>query len=113
MDILPDDSFMNKTKSLISDTLLGNPGVHRMADEKKLSVGEVRKTIAVSLAAAFGFVIALLWNEVVKAGLAVAGVNLAAGNLDLVGWIGFTVVAVVITIVMIVLIIVFGRWGNK
>ena len=45
-----------------------------MAEEKKLSVGEVRKTIAVSLAAAFGFVIALLWNEVVKGGLKVAGI---------------------------------------
>ncbi len=84
-----------------------------MADDKKLSVSEVRKTISVSLAAAFGFVIALLWNEVVKAGLGVAGVNLSAGTADLVGWLGFTVVAVVITVVMIVLIIVIGRWGNK
>jgi len=84
-----------------------------LADDKKISAGEVRKTIAVSLAAAFGFVIALLWNEVVKAGLAVGGVNLAAGTPDLVGWLGFTVVAVVITIVMIILIIVIGRWGNK
>lgn len=84
-----------------------------MADEKKLSVGEVRKTIATALAAAFGFVIALLWNEVVKAGIALAGVNLTAGEVDLAGWLGYVVVAVVITVVMIILIIVIGRWGNK
>ena len=88
-------------------------GEFALAEEKKLSVSEVKKTIAVSLAAAFGFVIALLWNEVVKAGLAVAGVNLAAGTLDFLGWLGYTVVAVVITVVMIILIIVIGRWGNK
>ncbi len=84
-----------------------------MADQKKLSAAEVRKTIAVSLAAAFGFVIALLWNEVVKAGIALAGVDLTAGELDLTGWLVYVVTAVVITFVMIILIIVIGRWGNK
>jgi len=84
-----------------------------MADEKKLSVSEVRKTIAVSLAAAFGFVIALLWNEVVKAGIMLAGIELVAGEIDLVGWLVYVVTAVVITLVMIVLIIVIGRWGSK
>jgi uncharacterized membrane protein YadS len=84
-----------------------------MADEKKLSAAEVRKTIAVSLAAAFGFVIALLWNEVVKAGITLAGINLTVEDITLVGWISYVVTAVVITVVMIVLIIVIGRWGNK
>ncbi|MBN1678135.1 MAG: hypothetical protein JW880_06310 [Candidatus Thermoplasmatota archaeon] len=84
-----------------------------MADEKKLSISEVRKTIAVSLAAAFGFVIALLWNEVVKAGIALAGVKLTPEEISLIGWLGYVVVAVVITVVMIILIIVIGRWGNK
>lgn len=82
-------------------------------DEKKLSVNEVRRTIATSLAAAFGFVIALLWNEVVKAGIALSGVSLVAGEVDLMGWLGYVVVAVVITVVMIILIIIIGRWGNK
>ncbi|MCU0852673.1 MAG: DUF5654 family protein [Thermoplasmata archaeon] len=84
-----------------------------MADEKKLSVSEVKKTIAASLAAAFGFVIALLWNEVVKAGIALAGIDLVAGEIDLVGWLIYVVTAVIITVVMIVLIILFGRWGSK
>lgn len=84
-----------------------------MADEKKLSVSEVRKTIAVSLAAAFGFVIALLWNEVVKSGLVLAGVDTALEEYGIVDWLLYVVVAVVVTVVMIVLIIVIGRWGNK
>ena len=84
-----------------------------MADEKKLSVSEVRKTIAVSLAAAFGFVIALLWNQVVTGGLKVAGVDTTFQTIDFMGWIGYMITALVITIVMIVLIIVIGRWGNK
>lgn len=84
-----------------------------MADEKKLSASEVKKTIAASLAAAFGFVIALLWNNVVTGGLKVAGVDTTFVDIDLMGWLGYVVTAVVITIVMILLIIVIGRWGNK
>jgi len=84
-----------------------------LADEKKLSVAEVRKTTSVSLAAAFGFVIALLWNEVVKGGLTVAGVDLTLADADVLDWLMYVVVAVVITTVMIILIIVIGRWGNK
>ncbi|HEX7392120.1 MAG TPA: DUF5654 family protein [Thermoplasmata archaeon] len=84
-----------------------------MADEKKISASEVRKTVAVSLAAAFGFVIALLWNQVVTGGLKVAGIDTTFDTIDLMGWLGYVVTAVVITIFMIVLIIVIGRWGNK
>ncbi len=84
-----------------------------MADEKKLSAGEVKKTIAVSLAAAFGFVIALVWNQVVTGGLKVAGIDTTFVDIDLVGWLVYMVVAVVLTIVMVILIIVIGRWGNK
>ncbi len=84
-----------------------------MADEKKLSASEVRKTIATSLAAAFGFVIALLWNQVVTGGLKVAGVDTTFQTINLMGWIGYLITALVITLFMIVLIIVIGRWGNK
>ena len=84
-----------------------------MADERKLSAAEVRKTIATSLAAAFGFVIALLWNNVVVGGLKVAKVNLNAEEFTLQSWLGLLVTGLIITVVMIVLIIIIGRWGNK
>ena len=83
------------------------------ASEKRLTASEVRKTIAVSLAAAFGFVIALLWNQVVTGGLKVAGIDTTFDTIDFAGWIGYLITALVITIVMILLIIVIGRWGNK
>ena len=83
-----------------------------MAEEKRLSMSEVRKTISTSLAAAFGFVIALLWNNVVTGGLKVAGVDTTFANITPIGWIGYLVTALVITIVMIALIVVIGRWGS-
>ena len=83
-----------------------------MADEKKLSVAEVRKTIAASLGTAFGFVIGLLWNQVVQGGLSLAGVTTTAPNTPLAyGY--FILTAVVVTVVMILFIILIGRWGSR
>ncbi|HEX9907605.1 MAG TPA: DUF5654 family protein [Thermoplasmata archaeon] len=84
-----------------------------MADEKKLSVGEVKRTIATALAAAFGFVIALLWNSVVTGGLKVAGVDPTLEDFELGDWLGYVVTAVILTVVMVLLIIVISRWGGK
>ena len=84
-----------------------------MAEERKISLTEVRKTISTSLAAAFGFVIALLWNNVVTSGLKLTGTDLSAPGLDTFAWGKYVVTAVIITIVMIVLIVVIGRWGSK
>lgn len=81
-------------------------------EEKKLTVREVRVTIAASLAAAFGFVIALVWKEVVMSGFALAGIDLAATP-DVTGWIYFMVTALILTFVMIILIILISRWGGK
>jgi hypothetical protein len=83
-----------------------------MAEDRKLSVAEVRKTIATSLTAAFGFVIALLWNQVVQGGLSLANVSttVPANPTDYILFIG---TAVVITVFMVALIILFGRWGSK
>ncbi len=84
-----------------------------MTEERKVSLTEVRKTISTSLAAAFGFVIALLWNNVVTGGLKVAGVDTTFQTITPIGWAGYLVTASVLTVVMIVLIIVIGRWGSK
>lgn len=85
-----------------------------MAEERKISVAEVRKTISTSLAAAFGFVIALLWNTVVTSGLKAAGVDVSgAGAITLTGWASYLVLAIILTVVMILFIIVIGRWGTK
>lgn len=82
------------------------------AEEKRLSAVEVRKTIATSLASAFGFVIALIWNQVVQGGLALAKVSTTAPA-DPLAYVVFIVTAVVLTVFMVGLIIIFGRWGSK
>src|SRR2546428_5027642 len=46
-----------------------------MANARQSTMAQVRKTVSTSLAAAFGFVIALLWNGVVTSGLTVAGID--------------------------------------
>ncbi len=84
-----------------------------MAEERKISMVEVRKTISTSLATAFGLVIALLWNNVVNGGLKVAGVDTTFATITPIGWAGYVVTAIVLTVVMILLIIVIGRWGSK
>ena len=86
-----------------------------MADERKISMAEVRKTVAASLAAAFGFVIALMWNTVVQSGFATAGIPLgtSATKGDWGGWAYFLVSAIVITVVMVVFIILVSRLAGK
>jgi hypothetical protein len=84
-----------------------------VVEEKKLSVGEVKRTIATALAAAFGFVIALLWNSVVMGGLKVAGVDPSLSTFDLGNWIGYLITAIVLTVVMVIMIILVSRMGNK
>lgn len=84
-----------------------------MADQKKLSAGEIRKTIATSLGAAFGFVIALLWVNVVTGGLKVANIDATLATFNFGDWVKYLALAIVLTVVMVVLIIVIGRWGSK
>jgi len=83
-----------------------------MAEDKKLSMSEVRKTISTSLAAAFGFVIALLWNTVVASGLKLANIDTASPS-GPGAWGIYVVTAIVLTVVMVLLIVVIGRWGSK
>jgi uncharacterized membrane protein len=86
-----------------------------MAESRSVSMGEVRKTIATSLGAAFGFIIALTWNSVVLGALSVGGIQLGTSVTkgDYGGWAYGLVTALVLTVVMIVMIVLVGRWGNK
>jgi ABC-type branched-subunit amino acid transport system permease subunit len=84
-----------------------------VVEEKKLSVGEVKRTIATALAAAFGFVIALLWNSVVTGGLKVAKIDPTLATFTLDKWVVYLITAIVLTVVMVVLIILVSRLGNK
>ena len=82
-------------------------------EKKKISVSEVKKTIATALAAAFGFVIALLWNSVVVSGLKVAHIDPTLDSFTLGKWAVYLITAIVLTVVMVVLIILVSRLGSK
>ena len=84
-----------------------------MVEEKKLSVSEVKKTIATALAAAFGFVIALLWVNVVTGGLKVAKIDSTLDTFGLSDWIYYVITAIVLTVVMVILIILVSRLGSS
>jgi hypothetical protein len=62
---------------------MGRPG-EESAERKKLSIAEVRGTVANSLTVAFGFVIAPVWNNVVLGALSAGSISLTAGT-DAVG----------------------------
>lgn len=73
----------------------------------------MKKTIATALAAAFGFVIALMWNSVVVGGLKVAGVDPTLSTFDLMNWVGYLITAIVLTVVMVIMIILVSRLGSS
>jgi len=84
-----------------------------VAEEKKISIREVKRTIATALAAAFGFVIALLWVNVVTGGLKVAKIDPALDTFTVSKWIVYLITAIVLTVVMVVLIILVSRLGSS
>ncbi len=80
-----------------------------MAEERKrVSVPEVRSTIATALGAAFAFVIALIWKDAVIGVLEVAGVTLERGA-GARAIIAFVITAIIVSMVMIAAIVVVSR----
>jgi len=77
-----------------------------------ITKGEVKKTIAVAIAGAFGFIIALLWKDVVIGIMKLAGLW-TEGGYD--SWtaagIGIVVV-IIITIICIIGIVFISKWGG-
>ena len=77
-----------------------------------VSVSEVKLAIATAIAAAFGFVIALLWRDVIVGYLELAGLWTQGGFDNVTGAIISTVVVIIITIICIVGILYISKWGG-
>lgn len=72
---------------------------------------EVKINIATAIAAAFGFIIALIWKEIIVGIFAYFGMEIS--NLDSLGGIGIAIVTgIIITIVCVFGIIYFAKWGG-
>ena len=77
-----------------------------------VKLGEVKINIATAIAAAFGFVIALLWRDVIIGLLKLGGLWQEGGFSDLTGAIIAIVVAVIITVVCVFGIMYISKWGG-
>ena len=71
---------------------------------------EVRKNIATAILAAFAFIIALVWKDVITDGVnaLVAYMNMSGSGFT------FTIIsALITTVICVVGILYFSRWGEK
>jgi len=78
----------------------------------KLTKSDIKKTIAMAIAGAFGFIIALLWKDVVIGLMKLAGLWTEGGYKDWSAAAIGIVVVLVITIICVFGIIFISRWGR-
>ncbi len=78
----------------------------------KVTKGDIKKTIAMAIAGAFGFIIALLWKDVIIGIMKLAGIWAKGGYKD---WnaaaIGIVTV-LIITIICVIGIVYISKWGG-
>ena len=77
-----------------------------------VSIKEIKSAIAVAIAAAFGFIIALIWKDIIVGAMQRAGLwqeGIPASWMQ-VGQ--ATIVALVITVVSVVAIVYISKWGG-
>jgi len=77
-----------------------------------VTIKEIKSTIAVAIAAAFGFIIALIWKDIIIGIMKLAGLWLEGGPTT---WAGAGIavfVAVVITVISVLGIVYISKWGG-
>jgi len=77
-----------------------------------VKLSEVKVSAATAMAAAFGFVIALIWRDIIIGLLKLAGLWQDGGFDNVTGAAVSIVVALVITLVCVVGIIYISKWGG-
>ena len=77
-----------------------------------VTVKEVKSTIAVAIAGAFGLIIALIWKDVIIGLMKLAGWWQEGGFADTNGAIIAIVVAIFITLVAVIGILYITKWGG-
>ncbi len=77
-----------------------------------VSIKEIKSTIAVAIAAAFGFIIALIWKDIIVGAMQLAGLW-QEGTPESWGQVGFAaIVALIITVASVLGIIYISKWGG-
>ncbi len=101
-----DDHIVRKAKSVSERTTIDD----RFLSASKKLQHEIRKNIATAVLAAFGFMIALVWRDVVKEGVAKF---IEYANLNGDGYTFTVITAVVTTIICVMGILYFSRWSEN
>ena len=76
-----------------------------------VKLGEVKINIATAIAAAFGFVIALVWKEIIVGLFALAGLTIN-DIADATGAIIAVIAGIIITVVCVIGIMYISKWGG-
>jgi hypothetical protein len=77
-----------------------------------VTIKEIKSTIAVSIAAAFGFIIALIWKDIIVGAMQLAGLWQEGGFPDSMSLIIGIVVGLIITVVSVIGIVYISKWGG-
>jgi len=80
-----------------------------------VTIKEIKSTIAVAIAAAFGFIIALIWKDIIVGLMNMAGLKVndfSQASDPAVAAIIAVISAVVITVVSVLGIVYISKWGG-
>lgn len=102
-----DDRIVGKAKSIADKTTIDDKFLH----VTKALHREVKKNMGTAILAAFAFMIALVWRDVVQ-----TGVSRIEEFLNLTGGDGFwfaVLTALLTTVICVLGIIYFSRWSEK
>jgi len=77
-----------------------------------VTIKEVKSTIAIAIAGAFGFIIALIWKDIIIGAMKLGGLWQEGGFADTTALIIGVVVAIVITVIAVFGILIITKWGG-
>ncbi len=77
-----------------------------------VTIKEVKSTIAIAIAGSFGFIIALIWKDIIIGAMKLGGLWQDGGFESTTALIIGVVVAVVITLVAVFGILFITKWGG-
>lgn len=80
-------------------------------ENKMVTIKEVKNTIAIAIAGAFGFIIALIWRDIIIGLLNMANLNVEKFN-DAGGAVTAIVVAIIVTLICVFGILYISKWGG-
>jgi Family of unknown function (DUF5654) len=77
-----------------------------------VSIKEIKSAIAVAIAAAFGFIIALIWKDIIIGAMQLAGLWSEGIPKDWMQVGEGAIVGLIITVVSVVAIVYISKWGG-